>query len=332
MTACQVGYGSGKLTRVVAVPVVVHGNEAHPGGRVSGRAIIYVPGIKPKPPAAVHQAALWRCLVEGVRRADPGAAADLAPHAECFSLVSWSHVFYDTHRDIAEDEPGIERLLALPGPEERDLREARSLRRRLQRGLYLLSDAFPPLFDLVGDADTRATIAETRRYFGNEAGVAVAVRHLVADALLDAWRSHRRVLLVGHSLGSVIAFDVLWEFSRRFAEPGRVDLFLSIGSPLGLRFVRQQLLSARERGPRRYPANIRRWLNLAAVGEMTALDRPLAGTWAEMRELGLVREITDRLDLQTCFRGPEGLNVHKCYGYLANPVVGQAIADWWCAS
>lgn len=65
---------------------------------------------------------------------------------------------------------------------------------------------------------------------------------------------------------------------------------------------------------------------------MTALDRPLAGTWAEMRELGLVREITDRLDLQTCFRGPEGLNVHKCYGYLANPVVGQAIADWWRAS
>lgn len=296
---------------------------------MSEPAIIYVPGIKPKPPAATHREALWRCLLEGVRRADADTAAALARHAGCFSLVSWAHLFYATHRDFALDEPGIERLLALPGPEPRDLREAGAWRRRLLRSLYLLSDVFPPLFDLVGDPDMRATITDTRRYFGNENGVAVAVRHLVADALVDAWRHDRRVLLVGHSLGSVIAFDVLWELSHRFAEPGRVDLFLSIGSPLGLRFVRRQLLGAREAGRRRYPANIRRWLNLAAVGEMTALDRAMGASWGEMLDLGLVEGITDRLDLQTYFRGPEGLNVHKCYGYLANAVVGGAVAAWW---
>lgn len=296
---------------------------------MSGPAIIYVPGIKPKPPAAVHRAALWRCLLEGVRRADPPAAVELARHAGSFNLVSWAHLFYDAQRDIALDEPGIERLLALPGPEERDLREAVSLRRRLLRALYLLSDRFPPLFDLVGEPEMRAAIADTRRYFSNQDGVAVAVRHLVADALLEAWRDQRRVLLVGHSLGSVIAFDVLWELSHRFAEPGRVDLFLSIGSPLGLRFVRSQLLGAREQGRRRYPCNIRRWLNLAAVGEMTALDRPMATAWGEMRGLGLVEGIDDRLDLQTYFRGPEGLNLHKCYGYLANAVVGASLAGWW---
>jgi hypothetical protein len=227
------------------------------------------------------------------------------------------------------DEPGIERLLALPGPEERDVREAGSWRRRAQRALYLLSDAFPPLFDLVGDPTMRATLADTRRYFDNVDGVAVTVRHLVADALLDAWRNHRRVLLVGHSLGSVIAYDVLWELSHRFAEPGRVDLFLTLGSPLGLSFVQDRLLGAREEGRRRYPSNIRRWLNLAAVGEMTALDRPLAGTWGAMVDLGLLEGISDRMDLQTYFRGAEGLNVHRCYGYMANPVVGAAIAGWW---
>lgn len=292
--------------------------------------IIYVPGIKPKPPAAVHRAALWRCLLEGVRRADPQAAADMARHAGCFSLVSWAHVFYETQRDIAVDEPGIERLLSLPGPEERDVREAGSWRRRLQRSLYLLSDAFPPLFNLVGDANMRATIHDTRRYFTNENGAAVTVRHMVADALLEAWRTDHRVLLIGHSLGSVIAFDVLWELSHRFAVPGRIDQFVTIGSPLGLSFVRNQLLGARETGRRRFPTNIRRWCNLSAVGEMTALDRALASTWAEMRDLGLVEEIADRLDLQTYFRGPDGLNVHRCYGYMVNPVLGAAVARWWC--
>jgi len=291
--------------------------------------IIYVPGIKPKPPAAEHRAALWRCLVEGVRRADPQAASDLARHPGCFSLVSWGHVFYDTQRDIALDEPGIERLLALPGPEQRDLREASGWPRRLRRWLYRASDAFPPLFDLIADQNMRATLHDTRRYFSNQNGVAVRVRHMVADALVEAWRSDRRVLLVGHSLGSVIAFDVLWELSHRFAEPGHVDRFVSVGSPLGLSFVHNRLLGAPEKGRRRYPANIRRWQNLAAIGEMTALDRPMSVAWREMRELGLVEEIVDRLDLETYFRGVEGLNVHKCYGYMVNPVLGGTVAGWW---
>lgn len=296
---------------------------------MSEPAIIYVPGIKPKPPAGPHRAALWRCLLEGVRRAEPGAAQDMARHPGCFQLVSWAHVFYETQRDLALDEPGIERLLALRGPTEQDLREASSWRRRLQRALYLLCDRYPPLFDLVGDPNMRATLADTRRYFGNENGAAVRVRQMVADALLEAWRADRRVLLMGHSLGSVIAFDVLWELSHRFTVPGRVDLFVSVGSPLGLGFVRERLLGARESGRRRYPTNIRRWTNLSAVGELTALDRRLSDAWRGMRELGVVGEIDDRLDLQTYFRGAEGLNVHKCYGYMANPVLGGVVGGWW---
>jgi pimeloyl-ACP methyl ester carboxylesterase len=175
----------------------------------------------------------------------------------------------------------------------------------------------------------RATLKDTRRYFANEGGKAVIVRRMVADALLEAWHADRRVMLIGHSLGSVIAFDVLWELSHRFSVPGRVDLFVTIGSPLGLSFVRSRLLGAREQGRRRFPTNIRRWQNFAAVGEMTALDRALATAWGDMREAGLVEAISDRMDLQTWFRGPEGLNVHKCYGYMVNPVLGAAVAEWW---
>lgn len=296
---------------------------------MTDNAIIYVPGIKPKPPASEHRAALWRCMLDGVRRADPVAAADLARHEECFQLVSWAHVFYDTQRDFELDRAGIERLISLSGPEERDLREALPWRKRLRRRLYQLSDAFPPLFNLVGDPNMRATLRDTRRYFRNEQRAALRVRQIVTDAVLEAWAAHRRVLLAGHSLGSVITFDVLWELSHRFDVPQRVELFLSIGSPLGLQFVRSQLLGGREHGRRRYPTNIRRWKNLAAVGEMTALDRRLAESYAEMRDLGLVEEISDRFDLHTYFRGSDGLNVHKCYGYMANPVTGAVIAEWW---
>jgi hypothetical protein len=66
---------------------------------MTNSAIVYVPGIKPKPPAAEHRAALWRCLLEGVRRADAAVAGELAGQQDCFQLVSWAHVFYPTQRD-----------------------------------------------------------------------------------------------------------------------------------------------------------------------------------------------------------------------------------------
>ncbi len=291
--------------------------------------ILYVPGIKPKPPVAEQHAMLWRCLLEGVRRADAAVAQGLARSPEVFRLVSWAHVFYDTQRDLALDLPGIERLLALPGPTPEDIRDATSWRRRLKRAVYLLCDRFPPLFELARDPTVRETLHDTWRYLRNQDGDAVRVRQIVTDALLDAWRDDRRVLLIGHSLGSVIAFDVLWELSHRFVVPGQLDLFVSIGSPLGLGFVRAHLLGAHERDARRFPTNIRRWRNLAAMGELIALDRSLAQAWAPMRDLGLVEEISERLDLQTYFRGQEGLNLHKCYGYMATPVLGATVAGWW---
>ena len=62
---------------------------------------------------------------------------------------------------------------------------------------------------------------------------------------------------------------------------------------------------------------------------MTALDRTFADDYREMIELGLIDRIEDQANLQTYFRGPQGLNVHKCYGYMANEKTGAAIAAWY---
>ena len=175
----------------------------------------------------------------------------------------------------------------------------------------------------------KSTLQDTQRYFRNHNGVATKIRRMVADALTTAWRAGRRIILIGHSLGSVIAYDVLWELSRREASDVCVDRFVTIGSPLGLNFVQHRILSSPESLARRYPDNIRHWINLSAVGEMTALDRTFADDFREMLDLGLVESIVDHIDLVNYFRGPEGLNVHKCYGYMANEKTGAVIVDCW---
>lgn len=293
------------------------------------KAIIYVPGMKPKPPADQHRSTLWRCMCEGIRRANPDVAKVIAGIPEVFRLASWASMFYQEQRELAVDLPGVERLFSLPGPEPRDIAEARHWHKRIGRLIYLLCDAFPFLIEHVANPEMKAALVDIQRYFRNENSMATKIRKLVADCLLGAWDEGCEILLIGHSLGSVIAYDVLWELSRRQNSNLRVDLFLTIGSPLGLNFVKHRMLSSTERGARRFPDNIGRWENLSAIGEMTALDRAFANDYARMLDHGLVQSITDQTDLTTYFRGEEGLNVHKCYGYMVNEKVGAAIADWW---
>ena len=295
----------------------------------ASKVIIYVPGMKPKPLPEEHRATLWRCLCEGVRRVKPHLAEELSAQPEVFRLASWASLFYDEHRSLELDLPGVERLLRLPGPEPADIAEARHWHKQIGRLVYLICDAFPFLIEYIATSDMKATLIDILRYFRNENFVATEIRNRVSEAILNAWDEGCEILLIGHSLGSVIAYDVLWELSRRRNSDVKIGLFTTIGSPLGLNFVKHRLLASGERGARRYPDNIRRWENLSAIGEMTALDRHFANDYAPMLKHKLVQSITDHTRLKTYFRGEEGLNVHKCYGYMINESVGAVVADWW---
>jgi len=80
----------------------------------------------------------------------------------------------------------------------------------------------------------------------------------------------------------------------------------------------------------RYPTNIRRWINLAAVGDMTAIDPALKNDFNEMIELELLEDIED-IEVFNHFRLDGELNVHAEYGYLINEVTAGIVADWWRA-
>lgn len=287
---------------------------------------MYVPGIRAKPPPDVHRALVLRCLVEGIRRADAEVATALEASPDSLQLVLWGHEFYDEYRDVRPDEPGIEALLADPRPGRASIGEVNSLRRQAVYLAHRFGDRFPGLIDWLAGEGTRTNIADSGRYFLNVDGVADRIRGLLRAELERSWAAGERVLLMAHSFGSVVAWDTLWALKDR---AGPVDLFLTMGSPLGTRYIRSRLMGAGATGTARYPRTIRRWRNLCAIGGLTALGHRFAEDFAEMRRLGLVEEITDRTDLVNPFRGAEGLNVHRCYGYFVNALTGEAVARWW---
>lgn len=294
--------------------------------------IIFVPGKNPKPPPDAHREQLLRCLLHGVRRCDPDVADAIAA-SDSFSLVAWNSLLYSRPRDIGDDRHWVDRLLLQQSYREEDIREARPVKYRVARAMYQIGDHVPWLIPLIPDRRVKLSIRETEIYFSNHGNIGCRVRALQKEPLREAAANGDRVLLIGHSMGSVIAYDSLWELDHLEGLTRCADCFLTIGSPLGMRYVQRRLIGLGNSRPRIYPQNIRRWVNIAARGDLVALDPTLANDFAEMVRRHCVESITDVTDgVYNYYRDRHGLNVHKSYGYLVNRHVARVITDWWEAA
>lgn len=295
----------------------------------SKNKILFVPGKNPKPLPDAHRALLWRCLLRGVELIDPVVARSLAATPECFSLAAWNSTFYGEIKDIDEDVPWIDGLCQKTGPDRADVHEALSWRNRRIWLLNTLADLLPVLIALAPDPAVKDTIKETERYFSNTDGIATRLREMIKAPLRRSFAAGERVLLIGHSMGSIIAYDALWELTHDESIDGRVDLFLTLGSPLGMRFVQNRILGYRDREPS-YPCCIRRWINVAAHGDLWALDPEIRNDYLPMLQNRCVEAIEDlHSGVFGYFRNEEGLNAHRSYGYLVEQHVGRTIAAWW---
>jgi len=113
---------------------------------------------------------------------------------------------------------------------------------------------------LIGD------LKQVTRYFSD-----VGLRNKILDIVCDKITSETR-LVVGHSLGSVVAYEAL---SRK---PEEVVSFISIGSPLGIRNLIFDKLAPTPSagGIGVWPGRIKSWTNIADKGDVVALQKRLA--------------------------------------------------------
>ena len=293
-----------------------------------GPLILYIPGLKPKPEHSLHREQVLRCMLDGIRRIDADTADQMAQDEHFFDIVSWTYDFYGTHRDINLDLEDIEAVINKTEASAEDKEIVTSWKRRFMRSLYRAADHLPFLIPQVANEDVELQIRDLHRYARNVGDIAEIIRREVKMRLRAAASAGRPVLLYGHSMGSVIGYDTLWQLSHQSGEEVRIDLMVTTGSPLGQRLIQRRLKGSRKEGVERYPRNIRRWTNIAAVGELTAIDMTLNNDFGEMIQLGLIEDIED-IETYNYYRMNGVLNVHAEYGYLVNEVTATIIRNWW---
>lgn len=298
-------------------------HTAHP-------VVLYVPGLLPKPEPELHKDALQRCLLAGLRRIDDDVATAVATTAGGFDIVSWTYDFYREHRDFEIDRDAVDNVISQRAAGERDIAEASSWRRHMTRWIYNLGDRLPFLIPHLASERTEVHLRDLQRYVHDDNGIADHTRRMLKIPIRAAAEGKHPLLLIGHSMGSVIAYDALWEMSHHDGDHATVDLLLTMGSPLGQRYMQKRIRGNELAGADRYPGNTRAWHNLSARGDLTSIDPKLQNDFRELLELDLVESFVDE-EIFTWFRLNGVLNVHSEYGYLVTAATARIVADWWRA-
>ena len=206
------------------------------------------------------------------------------------SLTSGKKTFGGRWREAAAVEEEV------TGPEARTKVSTPHI---VQRALNALSGS--RFFAWIAEHAFIFDLKQVRSYLHDQA-IRQAVRERVEQAVAPETR-----VMVGHSLGSVVAYEVLC------AHPEwPVRTLVTLGSPLGIRNLIFDLLEpAPQNEIGAWPGSVQRWINIVDGGDIVALVKDLRPHFGEKVENHLISN---------------GATAHAIEPYLTARETGDAIA------
>ena len=291
------------------------------------KVIIGVHGLANKPSKAVLEQ-WWLCaLNEGLE----WIGSDVRIPDECFTMLYWSERMYIKPQSEDEERPfDLKQTYTRAKSKPQEYKESKIdwVRTVASDTLDNMLDNFSSL-DYITDPilitklkDLASYWDETRTFYGKQ-----TAREFLCASLRDMLRKYsaRTIMVIAHSMGSIITFDTLTENLDL-----SVDTFLTIGSPLGLSNVkrkaaRSELICPGCQWPV-IPPNIGVWKNFADRRDPVAIDTSLREDYLTVDGK---RFIEDELVLNEYVYEDEHGHLkgspHKSYGYLRCPEISRAV-------
>jgi hypothetical protein len=138
--------------------------------------------------------------------------------------------------------------------------------------------------------------------------------------------AHHQVLLIAHSMGSIIAFEVLNQLSNDI----HIDTLVTAGSPLGQPMIMGKVFAELKPESVDYamlktPENVsQNWYNLSDLEDKVTINYNLADDYTvNNKGIGPVDKIVYNNYIYDNKRNP-----HKSYGYLRTPEMADIIYDF----
>lgn len=318
------------------------------------KRIIMIHGLASKPPQKNLHSFWSNCIIENIRNEDNSLAVSMAKTPKLFVSAYWANA---TPHHIEDDSSYVKEL-------DVQVKNVIDKRKNIKDEFHVgteekvgdfFKDKGVDLVKLLAGALTvkdevmKNYFRETKLY-DEDQYIADRMREPLEIALRKAWDDNCDVALISHSMGTFISYDVLWRFSHRKTsefskyQNKRVQLFITMGSPLGDSTVRGILFSRFHKSypMRQYPVNIDFWHNYACLGDVVSHYNNFEEVFYNpMRELNIFPNepkyrAIDYVNLHNPYevvthegnQNREKRDPHKEYGYLVQPRLGTWLIDF----
>jgi hypothetical protein len=154
------------------------------------------------------------------------------------------------------------------------------------------------------------------------------IKDVIRQQLAQVIQKHKNkdILLIGHSMGSIISYDVLTQTVPNI----KINTFVTIGSPLGLPIIMSKIASEQKqvlikKVKLSTPENIiRYWFNFSDLQDRVALNYNLRDDYDENTS-GI--RVIDKI-VYNNYKINGRKNPHKIYGYLQTPEFGEVVDEF----
>ena len=315
--------------------------------------IVFVHGLAAKPPAAdIHR--LWKkAFIENIRIDSATLANALDANPDIFKSAYWANAIPDHIEDTTDYVTGLNKAVN----KVIGVRRKHKNQMHIKSGGWIKANATKFGLSIVDTLGSALTIKDNVieeymrevRLYKNDQYIAEQIRQPLEDILTTAWDKKHKVVLISHSMGIFISYDVLWKYSHRSEEKytkyrnNKVDYFITMGSPLGDEQLRDFMLierwkdapkqEAEEERKRLYPLNIKQWHNFSAYGDVVCHDSTLEDDFFKGMKQHVkpyrANDLKDYTKLYNPFENAEGKkNPHKSYGYLIQPKLSEKFKEF----
>ncbi len=298
------------------------------------KIIIGIHGLGNKPPKDVLEKWWLEAICEGLNK------IDRIHYEPNFELVYWADILNDKPLNSLITDPENPYFLDepyTPSPETIEP-ESHSTRKKFlgfledQMDKIFLNEDLSTNFNFVSDLVFKKYFKELEIYYAQQPEINdssfKSVKDIIRNRLAVVLNKHKgkEILLISHSMGTIIAYDVC-----NFLVPKiQINTLVTMGSPLGLPIIKSKIAEElKEFDPNIIklctPKNVsKNWFNYSDIEDNVALNYNLSDDF-EANSSNI--KVIDTIIVNNYVANDEH-NPHKSYGYLRAPEFSNMLADF----
>ncbi len=296
------------------------------------KIIVGIHGLGNKPPKEILSAWWKTAIIEGLRK-NNFDTADFD-----FEMAYWADVLNEEPLNPDEENSNHSRYVYekyLPEGEQTkedpvSLKQKASDYLEKYYGKFLINEIISLKHPTLTDAFVYFNLRELKIYFsllkGKYSREERLAREVMMSRFMEILRRNRgkEILIIAHSMGAIIAHDVLLEIDSEIS----IETLITIGSPLGQQYIvkNYQQESEKKRNDKFItPSSIKKaWYNYSDKDDLVAIEHFLGDTYkVNESKVKVVDQLVNNDYTIAGYKNP-----HTAFGYLRTGEVANIINEF----